>query len=311
MVIRCKKLFNESGTNYMKLMKRSIMTIFLKQTIKTSAPLCALGVSVVSFIFLTAGCEKRTDWALHNERTNLVIVDGGITNEKKEHIVRLTFPVSNLNEVPQPVSGATVIISDNNNFFHLTEKPAGSGIYKTDSIKGEAGKEYTLLINDNGSVYTAKAEMLAGNGFSVFQYSKNKENLCRISHIAAAYNATDFAIWEINLDWTHVPGYDDKDSNECRARILYYTLPTIDVSQVLAPAIEKTVFPVGTVFTERRYSITREHAEFIRALLSETTWQGGFFDSAHSGLPTNMSAGAAGFFAASGVTYTPMPDTIR
>ncbi|MFH0866598.1 MAG: hypothetical protein V1904_10400, partial [Bacteroidota bacterium] len=56
-----------------------------------------------------------------------------------------------------------------------------------------------------------------------------------------------------------------------------------------------------TLITERRYSITAEHAQYIRAMLSETNWSGGLFDSAHSNVPTNMSEGAVGFFSACGV----------
>ena len=85
------------------------------------------------------------------------------------------------------------------------------------------------------------------------------------------------------------------------ARLLYYTLPTIDVSEIFAPGIQTIYFPSGTYITEKKYSITREHAEYIRALLLESKWQGGLFDTEHANLPTNMSNGAIGFFGACGV----------
>ncbi|NTW34192.1 MAG: DUF4249 family protein [Bacteroidetes bacterium] len=117
-----------------------------------------------------------------------------------------------------------------------------------------------------------------------------------------AYAPVRYAMWEILLDWSNVRDFQNQNPDSCKARLLYYSLPTIDVSQVLPPEIEKISFPLGTTITQKRYSLTSEHAEFIRALLYETNWEGGLFDSAHSNLPTNISKGAVGFFAVCSVT---------
>jgi hypothetical protein len=110
-------------------------------------------------------------------------------------------------------------------------------------------------------------------------------------------------MWEVLLDWSKVPGYPPADSLKCRARLLFYTLSTLDVSEIFAPAMEQISFPVGTVINETRYSLTPEYAAFIREVLLETQWQGGLFNSTPANVPTNLSAGGAGFFAVCGV-YT-------
>lgn len=259
--------------------------------------------TIYLFFVLLISCEKRADWPLQSENKNLIIVDGTITDETKVHTIRLTFPVTQLNETPQPVTGANVLIQVEDSTYNLTEQPANSGIYKK-KFAGYAGKQYTLKITYNNNVYSAKTTMLAGiNIQQPLLYAKNNNNnLYHITWVANVYNAQNFAMWEILLDWSNVAGYQNQNPDSCKARLLYYTLPTIDVSQVFAPELEKISFPAGTIITERRYSLTKEHAEFIRALLSETNWQGGLFDSAHANLPTNLSEGAAGFFAACGVT---------
>ena len=109
-------------------------------------------------------------------------------------------------------------------------------------------------------------------------------------------------MYEILLDWSAVPGFEQQNPDSCKAVLYYYTLPTIEVSQVLAPTLEKVTFPKGTLITERRYSLTDEHAAYFRALLLETTWSGGFFNTASANVPTNLSTGALGFFGACGVT---------
>lgn len=108
-------------------------------------------------------------------------------------------------------------------------------------------------------------------------------------------------MYEVLLDWSSAPGYENENPDSCKIKLYYYTLPTLDVSEVFAPDFEKVSFPSHTIITERRYSLTDEHAAFLRALLLETTWQGGFFNTANSNIPTNLSEGAKGFFGACGV----------
>ena len=248
-------------------------------------------------------CEKKVDWPLQDQKNDMIVVDGMITDEQKQHQVKLSLPVSQLNESPQPVSGATVTISDHDSNYVLTEQPVNSGIYKTDSFAfGKPGQNYTLKILYNGKEYGAQSYMLSGETFTPLIYTKvSRDSVYHITWVANPYNPENFAMWEILLDWSTVPGYTNIDPEKCKARLLYYTLPTLDVSQVLTNELQKIYFPAGTHITERRYTINAEYAAFIRALLSETNWQGGLFDSSHANLPTNVSDNAMGFFSACAV----------
>jgi hypothetical protein len=151
--------------------------------------------------------------------------------------------------------------------------------------------------------------MPSGKGFSVLKYIKDKNNgLYHITWVAENYNPQYYAMYEILLDWSSVTGYQSLPADSCKARLLYYTLPTLDVSEVFAPEKQKINFPAGTIIREKRFSLTHDHAEFIRALLSETNWSGGLFDCSHANLPTNLSDGAAGYFGACAVDslWTPL-----
>ena len=145
--------------------------------------------------------------------------------------------------------------------------------------------------------------MLPGSFFPELRYSKNEKNdLYHVDWVANAFSSQDAAMWELLIDWSVVPGYEHLDSISNHARMLFYTLPTLDVSEVFAPQMEAIWFPAGTVITERRYSITPEHAEFIRELLLETNWTGGLFNVAAANVTTNLSNGAIGFFGTCAVT---------
>jgi len=254
--------------------------------------------------YFMVGCEKKTEWQLQTQNTNLIVVDGIITNEQKVHIVTINFPVTHLNEKPIPLSGATVLISDEDSTYTLLEQPLNSGKYITSSnFSGQVGKRYSLLINYNNKVYTAKTYMVKGYDFQPLEYVKNDNNkLYHLTWIASQYNAQRPAMWEILLDWSQADGYTNLNPDSCKARLLFYTLPTLDVSEIFAPDVENIYFPPGTIINQRRYSLNSEHAEFIRTLLLETNWQGGVFSSVPANVSTNLSEGAVGYFGACEVT---------
>lgn len=248
-------------------------------------------------------CEKQTEWPIQADETSRIVVEGMLTNEVRTHSIRLFRTVSELNMAPQAVSGAGVIISDADSSWFLPEQAGNPGCYVTkNNFSAKPGVFYTLLVTYEGIVYSAKTQSVPVTPFEMLRFSRNPgESLYHITWVANPYNAIQPAMYEILLDWSQLPEYSTQDSASCTARLYFYSLPTLDVSEVFAPEIERIRFPAGTKITERKYSLTREHVEFVRAMISETTWKGGFFDSAPANVPTNISNGALGFFAACNV----------
>jgi hypothetical protein len=255
-------------------------------------------------VALLASCVKETDWPLDPAPAPVVVVDGIITDVQGVQSIQLNYSVNDLNEDPAPVSEANVIISNEDSSWQLTEKPAYSGRYvTTPTFVAVPGKSYSLLINHNSKIYSAKSEMEPGRFFDPLQFKQNEDDsLYHIDWVASAFSGDDPAMWEIILDWSQVPGYTGLDSTMYKARVLFYTLPTLDVSQIFAPPVEKITFPAGTIITENRYSLTTDHAKFIREMLMETSWQGGLFSSVPANVTTNLSSGAVGWFGACGKT---------
>jgi hypothetical protein len=259
---------------------------------------------LIFIIIATLGCVKKTDWPISGQSLNLIVVDGNITDESKSQTIRITLPVKDLNVPPLPVTGATVLISNEDSTWQLAENPVNSGCYLTEpTFLARLGKTYTLLIYLDNQVYSAKSYMVPGSVFNELQYVKNTDdNLFHIDWVASAFSSENPAMWEILLDWSNVQGYENADPGSCQARMLFYTLPTIDVSEIFAPVMQQISFPAGTIINERRYSITPEHAEFLRELLLETNWTGGMFSLANANVMTNLTNGAIGYFGACSVT---------
>jgi len=254
-------------------------------------------ITMVVLLFLGA-CVKKVNWDIPAGNSDLIAVDGILTSERKLPTIVINHPVNNLNDIAAPLSGATVNIYTADSAWSLTEEPAGSGKYNIPAtFIALTGKTYTLNIFSGSSVYSAKAIMVPGTVFPQLTYLQNtQDTLYHIEYVASAFSSTRPAMWEILLDWSKVPAYQNADSSKCKARLLFYTLPTLDVSEIFAPVVEQVSFPRGTKITERRYSLAPQHAESIREMLLETSWQGGLFPTAAANVSTNLSAGAVGFF---------------
>ncbi len=127
----------------------------------------------------------------------------------------------------------------------------------------------------------------------------NNDTLYKISWVAPDYNADTENMYEIKIDWSHLSGYQNADST--KAKLFYYTFKTLDVIMLFQPDKEEVFFPKGSIIIERKYSLTDDYAEYLQALNAETVWQGSLFDEARGNLPSNISNGGLGFFAACSV----------
>ncbi len=86
---------------------------------------------------------------------------------------------------------------------------------------------------------------------------------------------------------------------ECSGRVIFYDLKTVDVNEVAKPEKEEFTFPAQSIIVRTKYSVSEQYKNFLRSVLSETEWRGGVFDVERANAPTNLSSGAAGFFAVS------------
>ncbi len=114
---------------------------------------------VITFaISLLASCEKEIEVDLNTSSPQLVI-EGNISDEPGPYSVKLSETVNftDSNDYP-PVSGATVIISDNAGVID-TLSETGSGLYQTHRIIGTPGNIYTLKVMSEGKEYHAVSAM--------------------------------------------------------------------------------------------------------------------------------------------------------
>jgi len=252
-------------------------------------------------IFLFS-CEEKTDWDIQPGNLQTIVAEALITNEYKQQEVKLSKPFPDLNGQALPVSGAVVAISDETQVMNFIESAEVPGSYFSEiPIGASIDKTYVLNIYSEGETYTAEAYMVPVIPSWPIQIVPAEDNLREINWTAPGYNPDDLAMYEVIISWTHLTDTIFTDTRT-EARMLHYTLNTIDISYVVFPQEkEEVLFPVGSILIVRKYSVTEDYAAYLRALLAETEWQGSLFEDARGNLPTNISNGGFGYFSACSV----------
>jgi len=259
-------------------------------------------VVILAPLFLIS-CEKLIDWELETTHRKYIVVESTITNELKYHQVRLTWSVAEMNELPEPVSDASITISWADEQVDFIPAPNRQGIYisKTPFV-GVINRDYRLsIIKDTFQLYaeTYMIPVFEAN-WPVFDIN-SRSGLYSINWKNEKYNPIEQSLYEAEITWGHLPGYDHPDSVS-KARLFSYTLSTIDVSYLIfQQEKQRVLFPKGAIARVSKYSLTREHAAYLRALLSESQWQGSLFETSRGNLPGNINGGGLGFFSASAV----------
>jgi hypothetical protein len=254
---------------------------------------------IILILLATFGwsCEEVLDETIEFENTDLLVVEGVLTNRRVAQKIKLTHPYASQNQPEIPATGAVVIIADSDqNFTLLRERPRGSGEYFTDSLRAVFGKAYALIIRYKGKEYRAFDAAPPGQLLPPLKYEPVEVDGQQKFKITFEDSGVNPNYINYHIDWSGTQECVGQPE-ECRAKLVYYDLKNIDVQKIYAPEKEEFYFPAQSMVIRRRYSISPAYQEFLRSFLSETEWRGGVFDIQKDQVPTNLSEGAVGFFA--------------
>ena len=248
----------------------------------------------IVLIFITLSCEEAIDWDQQGEFTPRLVVDAMLTNKADYNYVKLSLPVSTSGEIPSPVSGAEVSFTINGVDFVIMEEDVSSpGYYlPVEDVRGVVNKLYTLNISIAEYEFSARASMVPVVPLQDFSFYEDP--------LEAGYYRINFPGSNVASMIRYIAEYNDPDTNELIETIFYhYNLSTVDVNQFFKPVKEILSFPANTTIIRNKYSLSPDHEKYIRSLLSETEWKGGWFDLMPGNLHTNLSTGGVGYFGAS------------
>lgn len=249
---------------------------------------------------LMLSCDKQVDWDLKYQEEDLLVVEGKISSEMKQHEVKLTWPVYEMNGSPEPAIGAQVEIFDGTVAHGLVEDQVRPGIYRTDSLfAAQVNQYYQLRIRHESKRISAVTFMREVSSFQFMTvYPVQSDPPLLEAYIS---DSDEPSIVRLELDWSHVRGYEGLPDSVTHAVIYHYTLNSVDVNKIFKPSQEHVRFPPGTIVFREKESVNPWYAEFLRGILSETDWRGGMFDVLPGNARTNMEGEAIGFFTAADV----------
>jgi hypothetical protein len=254
-------------------------------------------ITIVMTTLCIFSCEEESSIPLNSKNTNLLVVEGIVTNENIQHTVRLSLPFTAPNGKPVPVTNAVITISDGQTTIPLTA--SDSGRYSTPQMRFLTGVMYTLTINYNGKQYTAADRSVPVESMGALSYA-NVEGGYRLNLFDTGSQPNYI---EYTIDWRNTSAC----VSSCEARIIYYDLKTVDAHEIFKPGKTDFTFPSQSTVIRRKFSMSDAYRTFLRSMLSETQWRGSVFDIQHDNAPTNLSEGAIGFFAVS----TVVADTVK
>lgn len=247
-------------------------------------------------LFLAAGCEEEIDTPGSDAFQPVIVVEGVFTDEHNVQSIKLSSSSRvNNDELPVPVSNASVSITDGRTVFPLVERAPGSGVYETTTaVAGEIGKQYTLNIQHDGKVHEATDRMEPAGDLERMVYTNAGDGY---------YN------WEVPKNYSIEPGitYEWVASFHHPTgqvtTIVYYNFTGLETSALFSMNQTSRLvrFEPGTKIVQRKFSLTREFYAYLKAVYAETVWKGDLYDVTPANPPTNLSNGAQGYFRVSAV----------
>jgi len=262
-----------------------------------------IGLVVVATIAWQS-CTEKIDIKLSSTNTRCVIY-GEITTDTTAHKVRITKSADYfINEPPEPISGATISITDGSSTFPLAESVSEPGNYYTDSdVYGVPGNTYTLNVSN--------VDLLGdGNLLSYTAYSELKP-VSAIDDIVIQFNS-DYDFWEIRL-WATDPAetedyylfkayingvlYSDSLNNLSITDDKFFNGNNANGSPVIR-VVEEDSIKVDDIISLDICGISKDYYNFIIEAQTMTGTQVPMFSGPPANVRTNINNGALGYFAA-------------
>lgn len=246
-------------------------------------------------ILLFSSCERLITTEIEADDTIPLAVECIITSEYKYQTVKLTQPFYQVDTTPTGISNAQVTIYNNRGKTDFYESPDSVGLYLSEEkFAANIDLLYSLYIILEKDTFIAQAEMIAATPIEDIPYETSSNNTSMYM-LSNTFTSDEEAMWKIFIDWSYLEAYSDTVN---QALTYLYSFNTIDINQVFAPEKELIEFPPGAKIHVTKYSLTEEHAEYYRAVLSEVEWSGGYFDISPSNTPSNFNNNAVGYFGA-------------
>jgi hypothetical protein len=266
-------------------------------------------ISILSLFVVS--CTERIDFDLSKGRNNELVVRGAFTDELTTQTITLKRSTDFYQEqASAPEIDAQVSVTDGEQTFLFYDADK-NGVYETPMpVAGAPGKTYRMNITlKTGENYTAESTMEAlGEMDSIryeykdqFDFETGTKKWLYIVYLYAQEpsETVNFYQWEYYLN------------NKLETDTLSETVFTDDkfangnyISEMSIFYIKEEAMPGPTAELKvKMSSLPKNYYDYFVNTMLETGWSGGPFAGTPTNVPSNISGGAKGFFAATAVKF--------
>jgi hypothetical protein len=232
-----------------------------------------------------------------NSTYERIIIQGSISNERKVHTVILSKSADYFSNQQTPrISGATVTITDGNEFYSLSE--VAPGIYETDTMAGVAGRTYTLNATIEGELYESSCYMNSISpidSIKIGYYDYGDYQMEDTFAIVLLYAQEpelkgNYYLWDVYKN-----GVLESDTLNEKWLETDQFVNGLYISGYQAQWLAANT---GDTITLEMQSITKEYYNYYYQVMSVTDWNGGPLSGPPANPVGNISNNALGFFLA-------------
>lgn len=245
---------------------------------------------VSGVVLANTACTEKIDLKLDTIDPQ-IIIEGSITNLQQPQVIRVSKTIGYFDaEAPAPVSKALVTVSDSSNTWDFPEFEPG--VYLSSGfVQGIPGREYTLTVETEGKVYTAR---------SVMPYPPT------VDSIGFAQDPEDPLLFHIRLYAPESPTPGDHYFFGVYRESIYMsdnlTKKTFASDQLIngrylyGLPVQTVEAKPGSRITLQVAAIPEDYFEYCLSILRVTVYNDNPFEQAPANVHGNISGDALGFF---------------
>lgn len=243
-------------------------------------------------LFVSAACEQLTEWELNPEGNGQLVVEAILTDESKIQEIKLSQSYDTLNTNPPSITDAVITLEANGSFIAFLPDSDEPGSYKSEvALNLIENLNYNLSIGWQDQDFSATSRLSVVAPIPELFFSENETGDSLQLLQLPIFNSNQQAMYDILVDWSHL------DNNpESKIKVRFYTFETIEPSQIFGSARSPLFFPRGSIIIIKKFGLNDDFAAYLRAVASETDWNGGLLYNEPYNLPSNIKENGLGFF---------------
>jgi hypothetical protein len=244
------------------------------------------------------GCRK--DWNIDGKpptREYNLVVEGGINTFQATQYIRLSMPVFTVDAVPEPASGATVVVNDGQRDIQFRETLT-PGVYSGIVVKNaNYNKAYTLKVTYNNKRYTATDTLRQViniiDDFLPLSCVKQSNGTIRITLPKHTFGFLNSCKWLIA--YPGIPLWSPAKFDAATSYTYTHAQGSPNSAYPLLNQSRVAELQPNDFVSIYKFSLSEDYSRYLYSVFQETDWKG-ILSGVPGEIRGNLSEGAVGFF---------------